>query len=114
MKSNFRSVPTIGKRIIGHIFARFLLSVSLTLAFTLAHAQPAQEPVPIESVVLFGIVTMLTLYVGFCIVLLSYIWWKVRKEQADQLIVASPEDGIELSALPRPLEQLDFEDGHRY
>jgi hypothetical protein len=112
MKSNYRSVPTIGKRIIGHVFARFLLSVSLTFAFTLAHAQPTQEPAPIENVE-FGIVTLLTLYFGFCIALFLYIWWK-EKKQADQLIVAPPENGIELSALPRPLEQLGFEDGHRY
>ena len=112
MKSNYRSVPTIGKRIIGHVFTRFLLSVSLTFAFSLAHAQPTQEPAPIENVE-FGIATMLTLYIGFCIALFFYIWWKAKK-QADQLIVAPLENGIELSALPRPLEQLGVEDGHRY
>ena len=114
MKSNYRSVPTIGKRLNGHVFARFLLSVSLTFAFTLAHAQPTQEQAPIEKVELFGIVTMLTLYVGFCIALFLYIWWKLKNANADQLIVVPPESGNELSALPRPLEQLGVEDGHRY
>ena len=36
------------------------------------------------------------------------------RKEADQLIVAVPENGIELSALARPLEQLGVEDGHRY
>jgi hypothetical protein len=36
------------------------------------------------------------------------------RKVADQLIVALPENGIERSALPRPLEQLGFEDGHAY
>jgi hypothetical protein len=114
MKSNYRSVPTIGKRLIGHVFARFLLSVSLTLAFTLAHAQATQEQAPIEKVELFGIVTMLTLYAGFCIALFLYIWWKLKKAHAYQLIVVPPESGNELSTLPRPLEKLGVEDGHRY
>lgn len=35
-------------------------------------------------------------------------------KEADQLVVAMPQNGIELSALPRPLEQLGFEDGQRY
>jgi hypothetical protein len=114
MKSNYRSVPTIGKRLVGHVFARFVLSVSLTLAFTLVHAQPAQEQAPIENVELFGIVTMLALYVGFCIALFLYIWWKRKKPHADQLIVVPPESGNGLSALPRPIEHLGVEDGHRY
>jgi len=114
MKSNYRSVPTIGKRLIGHVFARFLLSVSLTFAYTLAHSQPAQDQASIENVELFGIVTMLTLYAGFCIALFLYIWWKLKTTHADQLIVVPPESGIALSALPRPLEQLGVEDGRRY
>jgi hypothetical protein len=57
---------------------------------------------------------MLTLYVGICIALFLYIWWKAKKKQADQLIVAPPENGIEHSAQPRPLEQLGLEDGHRH
>ena len=36
------------------------------------------------------------------------------RREADQLVVAVPENGIEHSALPRPLEHLGFEDGHRY
>jgi hypothetical protein len=114
MKSNYRSVPPIGERLVGHVFARFLLSVSLTLAFTLAHAQPAQEQAPIENVELFGIVTMLALYVGFCIALFLYIWWKRKKTHVDQLIVVPPGSGSGLSALPRPLNHLGVDDGHRY
>jgi phospholipid/cholesterol/gamma-HCH transport system permease protein len=38
----------------------------------------------------------------------------VFRTEAGQLIVAVPESGIGLSALPRPLEQLGFEDGYRY
>src|ERR1019366_9433305 len=36
------------------------------------------------------------------------------RREADRLIVAVPENGIEHSALPQPLEHLGFEDGHRY
>jgi hypothetical protein len=113
MKSNYRSVPTIGKRIIGYVFAGLLLSVSVTFAFTLANAQSTQEQAPIEKVELFGIVTMLTVYAGFCVALFLYIWWKLRKAHADRLIAVPPESGIELSAPPRPLGQLGVEDGHR-
>jgi len=35
------------------------------------------------------------------------------RNEADQLIVAVPENGIDHSSLPQPLEQLGFEDDHR-